>query len=488
MSQSPAQHKKPAVRLPPEMWDYTLDFLHADKKSLKTCTLVCRMWLNTARLHLFQTLYMSPRDGPLSGLTSSLSHSRHIVGYVRLVTLRWYKKLTLRSLASLLRVLAERLPKLGLILSDTRIVSSEISSPVLRFLRLRYQSSRFPVIGTLAIGQFNFSDSDANRDVFPLLNLFARINFLGLKYGVSRNYFLEDAPVMDTTMAISSEIQSFQATELPIALLMHTVQYSAQTLRSLNLQTCLFTWDDVRVVGSILPLCPNLVQLYIQLLPLREASVSVEIEGAKVSLFYVVPLTYLLVESAAWENWNDFGLSRCERLQELVLRLVTDSRTVEHFGTSRVFKAYISMLRFCPLSIRCILLQFLPITGEYALDPAYAVPTKLRNLEWKALDNVLCEKFTNAVVGVDFLNIASVQPVLLDGGPATAGLPLEQWPQRIFDRLLPMFRLQGRLAITYRPDESVSSSSADDMVYGSPYILSGIVFVVVVSEVVLVSS
>ena len=92
------------------------------------------------------------------------------------------------------------------------------------------------------------------------------------------------------------------------------------------------------------------------------------------------------------------------------------------------------------------------------------------------------------MVGVDFLNIASVHPVFLDGGPATAGLPLEQWPQRIFDRLLPMFRLQGRLAITYRPDESVSSSSADDMVYGSPYILSGIVFVVVVSEVVLVSS
>ncbi|OCH85145.1 hypothetical protein OBBRIDRAFT_334360 [Obba rivulosa] len=39
--------------LPPELIDYTINFLHNDSKALKACALVCRAWLPSAQLHLF---------------------------------------------------------------------------------------------------------------------------------------------------------------------------------------------------------------------------------------------------------------------------------------------------------------------------------------------------------------------------------------------------------------------------------------------------
>ncbi|KAJ7062297.1 hypothetical protein C8F01DRAFT_1368915 [Mycena amicta] len=39
---------------PPELIDYTLDFLHDDHPSLRTCSLVCRAWVHASRFRLFQ--------------------------------------------------------------------------------------------------------------------------------------------------------------------------------------------------------------------------------------------------------------------------------------------------------------------------------------------------------------------------------------------------------------------------------------------------
>jgi hypothetical protein len=38
-------------RLPQELWDCVIDHLHLDQAALRTCSLVCKDWLPTSRLH-----------------------------------------------------------------------------------------------------------------------------------------------------------------------------------------------------------------------------------------------------------------------------------------------------------------------------------------------------------------------------------------------------------------------------------------------------
>ena len=45
--------------LPPELFDETLDHLWDDPKALQACSLTCRAWVPTARLHLFRTVRLS---------------------------------------------------------------------------------------------------------------------------------------------------------------------------------------------------------------------------------------------------------------------------------------------------------------------------------------------------------------------------------------------------------------------------------------------
>lgn len=47
------------MRLPPEVNDLALDYLHDDKDALAQCALVCRDWLNAARHHLWHTIRLN---------------------------------------------------------------------------------------------------------------------------------------------------------------------------------------------------------------------------------------------------------------------------------------------------------------------------------------------------------------------------------------------------------------------------------------------
>ena len=46
-------------KLPPELIDEALDHLWNDPDTLKTCSLACRSWVPTTRLHLFRTILLS---------------------------------------------------------------------------------------------------------------------------------------------------------------------------------------------------------------------------------------------------------------------------------------------------------------------------------------------------------------------------------------------------------------------------------------------
>ena len=48
------------TRLPPELVDAIIDHLHNDKRSLASCSLVCKDWRYSARYHLFANLTLKP--------------------------------------------------------------------------------------------------------------------------------------------------------------------------------------------------------------------------------------------------------------------------------------------------------------------------------------------------------------------------------------------------------------------------------------------
>jgi hypothetical protein len=44
------------VKLPAELMDRIIDFLHSDKRTLSACSLVCKSWVPSSRYHLFRDL------------------------------------------------------------------------------------------------------------------------------------------------------------------------------------------------------------------------------------------------------------------------------------------------------------------------------------------------------------------------------------------------------------------------------------------------
>ncbi|KAK7685101.1 hypothetical protein QCA50_011938 [Cerrena zonata] len=72
--------------IPPELSDYTIDFLHDDIPSLRACALTCRSWLLASRFHLFDTVRVhSAQDlDKLVALVSSTNgHSQDIVSCIQ---------------------------------------------------------------------------------------------------------------------------------------------------------------------------------------------------------------------------------------------------------------------------------------------------------------------------------------------------------------------------------------------------------------------
>lgn len=50
------------ARLPPELFDQVIDYLHDDVDTLQTCTLICRLLLPSARFHLFHTVKITKKN------------------------------------------------------------------------------------------------------------------------------------------------------------------------------------------------------------------------------------------------------------------------------------------------------------------------------------------------------------------------------------------------------------------------------------------
>lgn len=74
------------ARLPQEMVDMVLDFLHNDKQALSTGSLVCQSWLTSARIHLFASLTLN-KNTDFAGLAAMLDGSPQLADCIRIITI-----------------------------------------------------------------------------------------------------------------------------------------------------------------------------------------------------------------------------------------------------------------------------------------------------------------------------------------------------------------------------------------------------------------
>src|ERR1700722_9094745 len=73
---------------PPELIEYTIDYLHDSPSTLRACACVCRAWVAPSRFHLFYRREIAPTrtsDIPLQTgeLLEFLQGSPHIAFYIR---------------------------------------------------------------------------------------------------------------------------------------------------------------------------------------------------------------------------------------------------------------------------------------------------------------------------------------------------------------------------------------------------------------------
>jgi len=79
---------RPRLVLPPELLEYTIDYLHDSPSALRACVRVCRDWVAPSRFHLFYYREITPtREMPvplqICKLLQFLQGSPHIARYIR---------------------------------------------------------------------------------------------------------------------------------------------------------------------------------------------------------------------------------------------------------------------------------------------------------------------------------------------------------------------------------------------------------------------
>lgn len=168
--------------LPPEIFDETIDHLWDDPKSLEACSLTCRAWVPTSRLHLFRTVRVRSAEDCTS-LSSLLESSPVIARCVRKLTIcaeypgydgearrteddSWINDAS-GLLKKLTRVNSLALSRLGW--------SSLLPGTKLAFAEL------FKAVKTLFLFEVRF---DASGDVLDVLSAFPELNELYF-HGVS---------------------------------------------------------------------------------------------------------------------------------------------------------------------------------------------------------------------------------------------------------------------------------------------------------------
>ncbi len=170
------RHLAISPRLPPELSDAVMDFLHNDKKTLRTCALVCKAWVATSRLHLFHEITLQVKDGRFSEVFAQMLRSASAVSSsVKVLHVRpaaTHSKGILRP-SSALSVL-DHLPALHSLILHVPIIDASQTSdmrwvhPSLRLLRFHLFCSTLQLAKTCRFFSRVPVDEFCARELFIL--------------------------------------------------------------------------------------------------------------------------------------------------------------------------------------------------------------------------------------------------------------------------------------------------------------------------------
>jgi hypothetical protein len=162
------------TRIPAELTDRIIDFLHSDRQALATCALVCKSWIPSSRFHLFEKLHINHKT---TRTFMGLLHSNHstIEKYAQALWILDWKRMV--QLAPYLgRFLAFK----SLVITGTQSDMKETHADLCLW---------FHGITNLDVMSFRFMNPQCFSrflDAFPLLELL-RINLSGLSLHSPKN-------------------------------------------------------------------------------------------------------------------------------------------------------------------------------------------------------------------------------------------------------------------------------------------------------------
>lgn len=224
-----------------------IDFLHDDKKSLKSCALVCTPWLRVSYYHLFRDYRVDGTASIKGGYTAQLRALLQQSFFVHI------RELTLAPIPSRSALYPE--------LSEQDIAAFLTSLPQLATLKLNQTgfTRRTPVLGLpatrykldkLTVNWMYPSIPGCSSSTTDFLSLFYEVRELDLR--VIHRKHLPSANVMDPTELIPTlAVQTLSLSDVsaPLLSLLRTTLL-AEHLRSIK--ACVAAVSDVAELGTLL--------------------------------------------------------------------------------------------------------------------------------------------------------------------------------------------------------------------------------------------
>ncbi|KAI0923557.1 hypothetical protein AcV5_009063 [Taiwanofungus camphoratus] len=174
------------ARLPPELCDIILDHLWDDHCALGACSLTHRAWLQTTRLHLFNTVSLLD-SAAYARLERILEQSPDVARYVRVLYLKSHPRNSLEC---------SELPRILLLLNNVEHLTLKDWHLELSGENRRDLSAFFPVVKTLSLVSVHLEG-----DVFP--QLLGACQSLSAVHVTTATWFtpfnLQDSPAITPT-------------------------------------------------------------------------------------------------------------------------------------------------------------------------------------------------------------------------------------------------------------------------------------------------
>lgn len=293
---------------------FVIDYLHDDKKTLRSCSLVSRTWRYRSQYHLFSSMTVGPpqRADPIPDFITTLRESANFAVRIRDLTLKgeWGRELSVS--ARWLSAILEQLPKLNTL----RLAGVSLTG----LDRLYTPSNRFTLEHLQFVETGENSEDQTIANTLEVLGLFDRIGRITVNRAFAHEQGVRDLDAL---------LESFEH--------MFPKHLSVGALQVLDRPRGIEFWLAVMRRTALkefmgLTVIAHQMWEYSSLEPLlrdagfglRRLDVSLgNIEASAAGMYVRSPAMWMLLimDHALDSLGGKLGLSYCTNLQELTLRL-----------------------------------------------------------------------------------------------------------------------------------------------------------------------